>query len=648
MGFLSRNKKQLVTPVTSRENYQVSIPLNLTTEKFKGGVVQKKVLFPKELGVEHPFNFAECEGLYKKFGFVTGVIDKYVDFIVSGFFVKSKDERAQQIIEDWMQDVDFDMLLRSYVKEALVKGNAFLEITSGGEVKILDSKYMFVDRNDNGEIQGYNQYVGYTENRIVNLGKITPFKTKEVAHLSINRIGNDAYGEGIVHPAMDLINDFLCAQKELHSLMKRKANTPIIATVGDLTTDPPSIPPDGTVEALGKELESLNNKQEWAVGPGVKFSTLNFGNIGERFSFILDHDAKMLFFAFQVPEVLMGSGSIPEGLAGVQMDAWQRNIASKQAEIEKVIEQKIFKPLLLTNGLDVHVEFEWGRPSDDEKNRRIDLLLRILSNPMLTSGLQDEAVMDLAAQLGYDVEKIQLAHEAEMEVRKQELEDKKAELEREREEERPQPIVPGQNKNTPKPVSDEEEFYSHSLNHVEEASEYTLTEWIGFNYQKYTDEILYYIENDPYTLLAAVTEQEVLLGKLSAEQIQSLKQVLRESFQEGWSMRDIAKQIKKEVNPGSLIITDDQNNIRRIISEKIRPIIIARTETIRAANGGAAALYKKSGITQYSWISALSNRTCPVCEELNGKVFDIDSNVKPPKHVMCRCTISAITELNVL
>lgn len=641
MGFLNRKKPVTETVVPSKESYQISIKLQ---EQFKGDVVQKKALYSKELGIEHPFDMHMCEGLYKKFGFITGVVDKYVDFIVGGFYVKSEDDRAQTIIEDWMKEVDFDTLLRTFVKEALIKGNAYLEIANDNNVKILDAKHMYVNRNDKGELLGYNQYIGYANQDKIRKNQIIPFKIKEIAHLSLNKIGDAAYGEGLIHPAIDLINDFLCAQKEMHTLMKRKANTPIIATVGDLTTTPPSIPPDGTVEALGKELEALTNKQEWAVGPAVKFSTLNFGNIGERFNFILEHDTKMLFFAFQVPEVLMGAGSIPEGLAQVQMDAWQRNIASKQAEIEKVIEQKIFRRLLENNGLDVHVEFEWGKPSDDEKNKRIDLLLRILSNPILATELQLEAVADLAKQLGYDAEKIRMAHEAEMELRKQELEAQNA-IERGREEGRPQPIVPGQNKNTPKPVSKEEAFYEH-IHYIEEANDYTLQEWIGFNYQRYTDQILQFIDNDPYALLAALNEDEIALGRLSSSQIESLKQVLKEGFQNGMSIRDITRQVKREVNPGNLIIVDAENNIRRIISEKIRPLLITRTETIRAANAGAALLYEKNGIKQYSWVAALSNRTCPTCEELNGKIFDMNDTTKPPAHAMCRCTITPITELS--
>jgi len=99
-----------------------------TKPNFKGEVESKKIKFPVELGEEHPFDFAITEGLYKNFGFSTGVVDKYVDYIMGpGYWVSSDDEKALAIIETFNQDVEIDTVLRGWIKEALVK-NGFLEI----------------------------------------------------------------------------------------------------------------------------------------------------------------------------------------------------------------------------------------------------------------------------------------------------------------------------------------------------------------------------------------------------------------------------------------------------------------------------------------------------------------------------------------
>jgi len=61
-----------------------------------------------------------------------------------------------------MQDINFDTLLRQWTKEALKKGSGFIEL--GDEeilkAKILNASYMYIKRDEFGEVEAYNQYVG--------------------------------------------------------------------------------------------------------------------------------------------------------------------------------------------------------------------------------------------------------------------------------------------------------------------------------------------------------------------------------------------------------------------------------------------------------------------------------------------------------
>ena len=66
-------------------------------------------------------------------------------------------------------------------------------------------------------------------------------------------------------------------------------------------------------------------------------STLDFGKLEDKFGFITENDMELLFMAAQIPAVLMGKGNVPEGLAKVQMRAWELRIQSLREEIEKVI-----------------------------------------------------------------------------------------------------------------------------------------------------------------------------------------------------------------------------------------------------------------------------------------------------------------------
>ena len=101
--------------------------------------------------------------------------------------------------------------------------------------------------------------------------------------------------------------------------------------------------------------------------------------------------------------------------------------------------------------------------------------------------------------------------------------------------------------------------------------------------------------------------------------------------------------------------------------DKVRAVRIAQTETIRASNRANLFAMRQSKVVKKKvWMTLLDNRTCPLCESLEGKVleleenyfnrgdereiivdgethkykFDFESCPTPPAHVSCRCSIS--------
>jgi SPP1 gp7 family putative phage head morphogenesis protein len=100
---------------------------------------------------------------------------------------------------------------------------------------------------------------------------------------------------------------------------------------------------------------------------------------------------------------------------------------------------------------------------------------------------------------------------------------------------------------------------------------------------------------------------------------------------EGWGANKIAYEIKNNVdgNPNMGIT---------------RCKMIARTEIINAYNQGKMNMYKQAGLTQYEWLTALDERTCEECTDLDGKVFNIGNGQIPPIHPNCRCTTLAVVE----
>lgn len=617
--------------------------------RFKGEVQDTEIKFPKELGVEHPFEYEMTEGLYKSVGLIAGAIDKFIDFIWGpGIHVKSDDPKAKKIIDDWLRDVDFDHYGRRWTRMALIDGMGVLELGGKQEepvkgVKLLDAKTMFMKRDKKGNIEKWTQYLGSLKSFKVD--KTNDFSTYQIADLQLNVVGTEAYGLGVVYPSRHSINNLVQSEKDLHLLMKRKANAPIHAKIGSI--EHRKMPTTEAVNEFGAKMEWLTNKHEWATDALVDMKVLDFGNIGEKFDTVLKNDIFMTLAGIQMPIVLMGMDNVPEGLATAQLEALQRCVNSYQQEIEKVIERKIFTRVLEGQGIKSNVEIEWGEPSKSELNEKLTKLKEMLSLPELNYGLRRQIEEQIAVLLGLDVKLLSTEEE-----------------ERKREEEKnKQPGIPGQNNSEEsfKDILDSDSIYTNEdvcphCQELDETKDYELAEWLGFNYRDYKRAIEAETEKYAFAELKAKDTLELSAGRLTDPQVEKLREAMSDGFKNEKTIKEIADDINENVQPKDLlqikdgeIVLKKNGSPKLITSSALRGIAIARTESTRLANLGAVSQYKAGGVTQYRWISSTGSRTCPTCDALNGRVFKIGEGPLPPDpHGMCRCTTGAITELDQL
>lgn len=639
-SFQTAEKQKKVNQITE---VNVAVPKDaIMKQQMKGEVENNPVTFPKDLGEEHPFDSSVTEGLYKNYGIVTGAVDKYVDFIVGpGFYVKSENKQAETIIQQWMQDVQFDSALRAWVKEGLVKISGYLEL--GGNpnetikgIKILDAKSMYVVRDKKGKILKYNQFRGDLRRFSRDSKKVIPFTPNQIAQIKFNNIGDDAYGQGVVYPISGSINQLIGLETNMSILMKRKANAPIHAKIGD--ADNP-VTPDAITD-FGAKLEWLNNKHEWATDHLVDMKVIDFGKLGDKFDFPLQYTLDQIYAGLQIPKILVGD-DVNLAVAPVQMDAFERRIQSIQSEVEKVIETKIFKRILLANGIQGHVEFEWGQPSNAEKNEKIKQITELLKVPTLSPEMSEQLQLELANLMKVNVKAVTPANVSKEQV-----------------DETAQPRVPGQN-NQPQnqkiemKVSDEELIESQKRIYEENAEsnyseiendpfrpEATLREWLDFDFQVYLAAIIQAVKEDNFELLAAKTRKEINQGKFSKKQIKELKSVLTDAFKEGKRIIDIQEDLKDKVKIKDLVNEEGKTIVKAVN----RTLLIARTETTRLSALGAQKHFKAGGVQQYQWVSTMDSRTSDICQNLHGRVFAIGQGPLPPAHINCRSTIVPVVE----
>ena len=101
------------------------------------------------------------------------------------------------------------------------------------------------------------------------------------------------------------------------------------------------------------------------------------------------------------------------------------------------------------------------------------------------------------------------------------------------------------------------------------------------------------------------------------------KRIISEYYLRGSSIAEMRRELMKKV--GGMT--------------KHRAEMIARTETIRAYNTAAVNQYGRWGVKKWVWITAFDERTCDICANLDGQVFDLDAP-RPPAHPLCRCSAS--------
>ena len=625
--------------------------INHIAEALKGFVQRNTIRFPASLGEEHPVNYGMIDAITKVYGILSAITDKHVDFMMSGGInIKSESERAKQIIDNFMVDTQFDSLMRTWFKQAFRFGFSPLELSENknnviDEMQVLDSRYVYVQRDEHGIVEGYNQFLkplkDFKTQFLTNEKEVQPFKPRQIAALNINVFGSNFYGHGIIYPLLAFTDQIIGDNKNMHTIMQRKANNPLIFLMGDKTAANgrgiyPSKP---EMDNLGNQLQWLNNKHEWVLSDFVKPMTLDFGKLSDKFEFLINNDLFMLFAAAQIPEVLMGKGSVPEGLAKVQMRAWELRIQSLREAAEKVIETNIFQRVLLSNGVSEKVEIVWGLPTQEEKNDTIKVITELLKNPFINMNYRIQLEKETALLLDISPDEI------DEPGRERDKEDGEEKI----------PVVPEERQRSPSKTPPSNGIAKDlPVEQLEESiAEYPnmrVSEWVGFNYKEYNDDVLDVTKIDRFELLRGVTKQDFDAGKLNSQEIDKLRSTMLDAFEENKTVRDIQDELNKKIEFKDALRTDENGNVILKkgggpaigLSAKYRPLAIARNETTRLSNLGALKNYRKHDIKEYRWISAVSERTCEYCASMNGIILKENSGVMPPLHPLCRCTISPV------
>ncbi|MDX1372507.1 MAG: hypothetical protein R3321_08545, partial [Nitrososphaeraceae archaeon] len=498
------------------------------------------------------------------------MVNKLTDALVGDFTIKSDNKNIQALIDDFIHSTNFNIILRDWIKEAIGKGNGFIEIDAlNSKIRIMNANNMYVKRNKKGEVLEYNQYKGELKNFNKDSKKLISFTPNQIAHLTLNKMPNDPYGIGWVYPNERVVENLVLLEQDLQKIMSRKANSPYHIKIGQ----PGEIGNAGAIDQMASDLQYMNNLTNWVTDGNVQIDVIQLNELGKSILEALAHNYRMLLAGMEVPEVMMGSGQLNEGIAKIQDKTFTRKINSVRAQIETVIEEKIFRPFLLNQSptFDEKIQFIWEEQSEEEKTKKIEQISNLLNNFGISENMKRALQIELARLMGFeDLENMLIKPE------------KGADEEREEEENIEQPEVPGAKPNANQKLQEfirkkgseycvysekgknlgcyktkaaaqkrlgQIEFFKKHKAHAD----MTIKEFInlkeieGFNYTDYLIKILEILRNDPFVDLKAITEADITAGLLPERDIKKLRTILKKGFRENQTIKEIENELDKSI-----------------------------------------------------------------------------------------------------
>lgn len=122
----------------------------------------------------------------------------------------------------------------------------------------------------------------------------------------------------------------------------------------------------------------------------------------------------------------------------------------------------------------------------------------------------------------------------------------------------------------------------------------------------------------------------------SQAEIKAVTGAIRRGVFQGQSNSQIVQAIRgtRKANYADGLLETTSRHARGVVQTAVQHVsAMARAETF-AENGDI--------VTGIQWLATLDNRTCTSCGALDLKEFPINKGPRPPLHVNCRCTVTAV------
>jgi len=212
--------------------------------------------------------------------------------VKDGYDIVTDDEKLREEIETTFRDINIDMTIYSWLRNARIFGSGYLEWT-GDNLIVRSSQNMFIQRNEHGQLMYYYQDVGSDDENI-------RFEADEIIELQNNPFDDYAYGLSDIHTVMYLVDLKDFALRDVGIALNKHAVSRF-----DISCGLPDMPygPD-KIEEIVSAFNALEPGEDIIHGNDIQINQLEGASRAFEYGKYTDDIMDKIHIALKVPKTM--------------------------------------------------------------------------------------------------------------------------------------------------------------------------------------------------------------------------------------------------------------------------------------------------------------------------------------------------------
>ena len=281
--------------------------------------------------------------------------------VKDGYDIVTEDEQLREKIEKMFVDINIDMTIYGWLRNARIFGSGYLEWT-GDNLVLRSSQNMYVKRNEHGQVMWYYQSVGADQEDV-------RFNPDEIVELQNNPFDDYAYGLSDIHTILYLVDLKDYAERDIVAALNKYAVSRF-----DISCGLPDMPygPD-KINEIVETFNTLEPGEDIIHGNDIEIKELEGTDRAFEYGKYTDDLLDKIHMALKVPRTMWSN------------PAEARPIFEPYVKyLQKAVESSINSQLMPQLGEDARFVFRQLNVEDAFTKAKTDMIY--LSEGVLASG----------------------------------------------------------------------------------------------------------------------------------------------------------------------------------------------------------------------------------------------------------------------